>query len=133
MFQWLLGVLTRGGVGWGMRREGRGRGGGVHSTCVFASIRDNVVLKGVIMLLLAAAACAPVITARPDLECCHGRIRRGSRGRGPRLMEANNLQLLPLLSKNQLLEGKHRPPLSARATRYVNMRGNLIPSFEYAS
>lgn len=49
------------------------------------SIRDNVVLKGVIMPLLA---CAPVITAGLDLECCHGRIRRGSRGHGPRLMEA---------------------------------------------
>lgn len=62
-----------------------GRGGGDHSTCALVSSRDNVVLKGVIMPLLA---CAPVITAGLDLECCHGRIRRGSRGHGPRLMEA---------------------------------------------
>lgn len=46
MFQWLLGVLTGDEEG---GREGGWRGD--HSTCVLASIRDNVVLKGVIMLL----------------------------------------------------------------------------------
>ncbi len=39
-------------------------------------------------LCSGAVVCALVITARPDLECCHRRIRSGSRGRGPRLMEA---------------------------------------------
>lgn len=77
MFQWLLGVLT-GEV------DEEGRMEGDHATCVSASIRDNVVLKGVIMLLRRV----PVITAGPDLECCHGRVGRGSRGRGPELMEA---------------------------------------------
>lgn len=84
---------------------------------------DNAALKGVIMVFVA---CAPVMTAGPDFRVLSHR-ERGSRGRGPRLMEAKQPPAPAPAVQKSAFRGKNRPPLGARATRYINTRSNLTP------
>lgn len=84
---------------------------------------DNAALKGVIMVFVA---CAPVMTAGPDFRVLSHR-ERGSRGRGPRLMEAKQPPAPAPAVQKSAFRGKNRPPLGAHATRYINTRSNLTP------
>lgn len=123
MFQWLLGVLTR---------DVSEEVGVDHSTCVLVIVGDNVVLKGVIMALLwRRGMCAGNNGgAGRRVLVTSG---EGSGVRGSRLMEAKQPPAPAPAVQKSAFSVKTQTTSKARATRYVNTRGNLIPSFEYSA